>query len=326
MRKTTEPTETEQHGAGTPGTDALIIGEALLDVVHRVDGSLHRFPGGSPANVALTLGRLGRPVRLMTHIGNDTAGTTIQDWLDESGVELTPNSIHHGYTSTATAHLDIEGAATYTFDIDWDLSPGGEDSGHRPLAVHTGSIAAVLQPGAATVRNLLLAARRTATITYDPNIRPALMGTPDDVRTEIEEIVSMADVVKVSDEDLEWLYPGIDPETFARQWLELGPALIVLTRGGAGATAVTRDTALHVDAPPVSVVDTVGAGDSFMGALLDQLWSAGLLGADRRHQLQQIPPAVLRHALQRCTEVAAITVSRAGANPPTRSELSRNYA
>ncbi|MFF8345220.1 carbohydrate kinase [Cellulosimicrobium funkei] len=299
----------------------LVVGEALIDVVHRADGSVDEHPGGSLANVALTLGRLGRDARLATWLGEDARGEVVRAWLDDSAVALTPGSTGADSTSVATAHLDAHGAATYEFDLEWRV-PAGTAAGHGTLAVHTGSIAAVLEPGASDVRALVAAARDTATITYDPNARPALMGDPVDARARIEALVALADVVKVSDEDLAWLAPGTDPVDVARAWLALGPALVVVTFGGEGAVAVTATGEQRVTAPRVSVVDTVGAGDSFMGALVDGLWEADLLGADRRDALRAIDPETLVDLLGRCATVAAVTVSRAGANPPRRAELS----
>lgn len=306
-----------------PSTEhVLVVGEALIDVVHRADGRVDEHPGGSLANVALTLGRLGRDARLATWIADDAHGDEIRAWLADSAVTLTPGSREAGRTSVAAAHLDAHGAATYEFDLEWCVPAGtGPDIG--TLAVHTGSIAAVLEPGASDVHALVAAARETATITYDPNARPALMGDPADARPRIEALVALADVVKVSDEDLAWLVPDADPVTVAHQWLALGPALVVVTYGGEGALAVTAAGEQRVLAPRVEVVDTVGAGDSFMGALLDGLWDVGLLGAARREALREIDPAVLGDVLRRCVAVAAVTVSRAGANPPRRAELTR---
>ncbi|ARU52553.1 carbohydrate kinase [Cellulosimicrobium cellulans] len=304
------------------GEHVLVVGEALIDVVHRADGSVDEHPGGSLANVALTLGRLGRDARLATWLGQDARGDVVRAWLDDSAVTLAPGSTGAAATSVATAHLDEQGAATYEFDLEWRV-PVGTAAGTGTLAVHTGSIAAVLEPGAADVRALVAAARETATITYDPNARPALMGDPADALARIEALVALADVVKVSDEDVAWLVPGADPVAVAHRWLALGPALVVVTFGGEGAVAVTAAGEQRVAAPRVRVVDTVGAGDSFMGALVDGLWDAGLLGADRREALRAIDAATLAGLLERCVAVAAITVSRAGANPPRRTELAR---
>ncbi|MFC7879933.1 carbohydrate kinase [Isoptericola sp. NPDC057391] len=298
----------------------LAVGEALVDVVHRPDGSSEEHPGGSLANVALTLGRLGRDVRLATWLGRDARGDDVRAWLAESRVTLAGGSDGADRTSVAQATLDDTGAATYEFDLEWQV-PAGTGAEDGTLAVHTGSIAAMLAPGDADVRDLLATARDTATITYDPNARPAIMGDADAVRPRVEEIVALADVVKVSDEDLAWLYPGSDPLAVARAWQATGPALVAVTFGGEGATAVTAAGEATVAAPRVTVVDTVGAGDSFMGALLDELWSAGLLGAERRAALRAVPVADTEALLARCAAVAAVTVSRAGANPPWAREL-----
>lgn len=301
-------------------THVLAVGEALVDVVRRPDGSSAEHPGGSLANVALTLGRLGRDVRLATWLGRDARGDAVRGWLDESDVAVVPGSDGADRTSVAQATLDATGAATYDFDLEWRV-PDGAAADADTLAVHTGSIAAVLAPGSEDVRRLVDAARATSTISYDPNARPALMGEADDVRPRVEDLVALSDVVKVSDEDLAWLVPGTDPLEVARAWQRSGPAVVVVTFGGDGATAVTAAGEVAVASRPVDVVDTVGAGDSFMGALLDGLWSEGLLGGARREELRAIDTATMRRVLERCAAVAAVTVSRAGANPPRAAEL-----
>ncbi|MHA7135035.1 carbohydrate kinase family protein [Oerskovia turbata] len=298
----------------------LVVGEALVDEVRRADGTTDEHPGGSPANVALALGRLGREVRLATHLGRDQRGQEIRSWLADSGVPLTPGSDDAATTSVARAVLDGAGAATYDFAITWDVAPGTRAT-DSTLAVHTGSIAAVLEPGASAVHDLVLAARDRATITYDPNARPSLMGTAAAALARIEPLVAAADVVKVSDEDIAWLYPGADPVDVARTWARLGPAIVVVTFGGDGAVAVCAEGEVRVAAPPVDVVDTVGAGDTFMGALIDGLWEQDLLGSARREALRAISSDTLAWVLGRCVAAAAITVSRAGANPPRRDEL-----
>lgn len=298
----------------------LAVGEALVDVVHRPDGSSEEHPGGSLANVALTLGRLGRDVRLATWLGRDARGDDVRAWLARSRVALAPGSDGAGRTSVAQATLDDTGAATYEFDLEWQV-PAGAAATAETLAVHTGSIAAMLGPGDAGVRSLVESSRTTSTITYDPNARPALMGDAAAVRPRVEELVALADVVKVSDEDLAWLAPGTDPLDVARAWQRSGPAVVVVTFGGEGATAVTATGEVTVAAPRVDVVDTVGAGDSFMGALLDWLWGADLLGADRREALRAIDRAATARMLVRAVAVAAVTVSRAGANPPWPADL-----
>lgn len=302
----------------------LAVGEALVDEVHRPDGSSAEHPGGSVANVALTLGRLGREVRLGTWLGADARGDLVRGWLAESQVVLVEGSDGAERTSVALATLDDAGSATYDFDLTWQVPAGalpdaaGDDA---PLAVHTGSIAAMLEPGAAQVRQVLEAARAASTTTYDPNARPAIMGAPDEVRPRVEALVQLSDVVKVSDEDLDWLYPGTDPVAVARDWQRGTPALVVVTFGGKGAVAVSDAGEVEAVAPRVEVVDTVGAGDSFMGALIDGLWEHDLLGAARRDALNAVDAETVQNVLDRCVAVAAITVSRAGANPPRRQEV-----
>ena len=298
---------------------ALVIGEALVDVVVHTDGTSEAHPGGSPANVAIGLGRLGRDVELLASLGDDDNGAMVLEHLAASQVALAAGTMGTRATSVATAHLDESGAATYEFDLAWAIGPNAAPR-PDPLVVHTGSIAAVLAPGAVDVRRLVDRYRDGATVTYDPNARPSLMGSPADARVAVELMVALADVVKVSDEDLTWLAGDVDD--VARGWLELGPSLVVVTRGGDGATAfLSGGRSLTVAAPETEVADTVGAGDSFMGGLIDGLWGAGLLGGDRRDALRGVDDATLTAILERCARIAAITVSRPGANPPGSAEL-----
>lgn len=308
--------------SGTQQGRALVVGEALVDVVERQDGSRDEVAGGSPANVAVGLARLGRRADLLTWLAPDAEGDLVRRHLAGSGVHVLDGDRTPARTSVATAHLDAEGAATYDFDLEWDLPGTWDEGADAPLVVHTGSIAAVLAPGGARVAELVEARRAASTITYDPNLRPALMGDPADVLPVVERLVRAADVVKVSDEDLAWLLPGVAPAEVAEEWSRSGPALVVVTHGGEGAFASTAAGArLHVAAPRVRVADTVGAGDSFMAGLVDGLWSAGLLGADRRDALHDVAATTVEEVLARCARIAAITVSRRGANPPRTDEL-----
>ena len=297
----------------------LIAGEALTDIVVDADGARREHPGGSPLNVAVALARLGHDAHLLTAIGDDARGDAIRAHLDESGVQLTPASVRPGRTSTAEAVLDAHGAATYTFDLTWDPDTAGLPE--APDAVHTSSIAAVLEPGATTLSALLRSARGSSTISYDPNARPTLMGAPEDVRARIEENIALSDVVKASDEDVAWLYGTEDVEDVAASWRDLGPSLTVLTRGGDGAVAFSASGRVQVAPVQVEVVDTVGAGDTFSAGILDALAAKGLLGADRREMLAAIPSDDLATVLRRAAALSAITVSRAGANPPWSHEL-----
>lgn len=302
---------------------AFIVGEALIDVVHKADGTVAEHPGGSPTNVALTLGRLGRQAQLLAWFGQDAHGALITEWLKESHVTVAEGSDKAKKTSVAIATLAQDGSATYEFDLDPRI-PAEATVPAGSIVAHTGSIAPILEPGGPDILALLTSARDTATITYDPNARPSLMGDVAVARPLIEEYVKISDVVKVSDEDLEWLYPGEDPKTIAQNWLALGPAVIVVTLGGSGAIGVSAAGVINVAAQKVTVIDTVGAGDSFMGALIHGLWQADLLGADQRENLLAITSQQLTTVLEQCTKVAAITVSRAGANPPWQAELNTN--
>lgn len=297
-----------------------VVGEALIDIVVPTDGEVAEHVGGSPANVAVGLARLGHRVELATHIGHDPRGERIAALLTAEQVALAPGSATAVRTPTATARLDETGAASYEFDLDWqaDASLAVPEGGH----LHTGSIAAVLLPGGAAVRSIIEAALPHATFSYDPNARPSLMGPVDSARAVIEATVGLADVVKASDEDLRWLYPETSLEDVLRAWAARGPRLVAATQGGREVVILLAGEIHRLAARSVEVVDTVGAGDSFMSGLLSGLLDAGLLGgAGARARLaeadwNQVCPAVLR-----AIECSAITVSRAGANPPTRGEL-----
>ncbi|MCR2784470.1 MULTISPECIES: PfkB family carbohydrate kinase [unclassified Microbacterium] len=294
--------------------DVVVIGEALVDIVHAPDGT-RESPGGSPANVALALGRRGLRPLLVTQLADDSHGRAVRAWLDRSAVTVhVPGA--PARTSTAVAHLDAEGAATYEFDIAWDLAPW-----RAPVTpvVHTGSIAAVLHPGADTVEQALRDARRTAAVTFDPNVRPSLITDAADVRARVARLVALSDVVKVSGEDLDWLHPGRDHRDIAREWLRAGPALVVVTEGAAGSFAVHAAGVVEAAAAPVAVVDTVGAGDTFMAALIAQLHAR--TGADVRARIAGWDAADIAAVLVRSAAAAAITVSRPGADPPWAHEL-----
>lgn len=316
---TTTPASPNIPASPTAAPRALVVGESLIDVVRRLDGTVDEHPGGSPMNVAIGLGRLGRPVDLLTWFGPDARGTALRDHIAESAVHVVDGSDGAAATSVAIATLDETGAATYTFDLDWQV-PATDGLLDDVVVVHSSTIGAALAPGGEAVLDLLSRARVSATVTYDPNVRPALLG--DGAHELIERLVTLADVVKVSDEDLAWYEPGSAPGAIATGWASRGPGLVVVTRGSEGVLAVTS-AGLVVEVPSrrVVVADTVGAGDSFMSGLIDGLWTAGLIGADRRDAVGRIDEATLVGILERCAEIAGITVSRAGANPPWAAEL-----
>ncbi|MEU9360900.1 carbohydrate kinase [Streptomyces sp. NPDC048301] len=296
----------------------LVIGECVADVV-RLPGEPDRtHPGGSPANVAYGLARLGRDTTLVTQLGQDPDGRLIEEHLSSAGVRVVTDG-RGGTTPSATVELDAAGRATYTFDIGWTLGPV------EPVTpadhVHTGSLAAAVAPGADTVLDLIHPLRAHATVSYDPNVRPALMGDRARAVDRAECFVALSDIVKASDEDLRWLYPDEAPETVAARWLGTGPAVVLVTKGEGGAFALLPGASLGIGAQSVAVADTVGAGDAFMSGTLHALAGRGLLGAPGRDRLRTLDPEVLGEVLRHAVASAAVTVARAGALPPDANEL-----
>ena len=288
-----------------------VVGEALVDVIGD-----RAYPGGSPANVAVALARLGRPVRLVTQFGGDAHGRLLLAHLRDNGVELAEGSVLDGErTSTARTQLSPDGQATYDFDIDWRRFAPPPVAGD---CLHTGSLATMLSPGADDVFDFVRAARATTLISYDPNCRPSLVDDRRSTVERVEAMVALSDVVKASRDDLDWLYPGRSHQEVGRAWLDLGARLVVVTMGGEGAWAGTPHHSLTVAAPPVTVVDTVGAGDAFTAGLLYALGEAKLLTAARRADLAGVE---LGDVLGFATKVAAVTCGRRGADPPTLAEV-----
>lgn len=296
-----------------------VIGESLIDVVRRADSdSTVEHVGGSPANVALGLARLRAPVQLLTCVGDDERGERIRETLTAAGVGLSATRTRPGPTSTATALVDGNGRATYEFDLRWD--PGTIEVPGGARVVHTGSLATAVEPGAAAVRDVLRATGDTLLISYDPNCRPAVMGPIEPARANVEELVAISHLAKVSDEDLAWLYPDDPIEDVMRRWLDSGAQLVVVTLGSDGARAMDRVAEARAVAPPIEVVDTVGAGDSFTAAMLHAL---ALAGATAPEVLAELGEESLKAVLHRAVVAAAITCTRAGANPPDIAELDR---
>jgi fructokinase len=300
---------------------ALIVGEALVDIVRRGGDDPVEHVGGSPLNVAVGLGRLDREVRLATSLGADERGGRIARHLDASGVVLTQSSVSAMRTATASATIGDDNAATYEFDIAWQ--PRLPEPSADAVLVHTGSIATVLEPGCDAVADLIEQQAQTSTVSFDPNIRPALIADDARGRERIARLVALSDVVKVSDEDLAWVEPGRDPLDVACDWLSRGPAIVAVTRGAAGAVAVCRAGVVEVPARKVDVVDTVGAGDAFTVGLLDALWTLGFLGAEQRERLREIGTGDLESVLRTAAVTSALTVARAGADLPTRAQRDR---
>jgi fructokinase len=293
-------------------TRGLVIGEALIDIV---GGDEH--VGGSPLNVAIGLGRLGRDVDFLTYIADDPYGRRITEYVEAAGVQLVSESRAAERTATARSTISGDGSAHYVFDLDWRLS--GTPPVAPPLFVHTGSIAAVQDPGCLAVAALIDTYRVSATVTFDPNVRPSLIADREQAVARVEHLVERSDIVKASEEDLRWIDPARSPEQVARTWLSLGPALVVVTMADRGAVAFCAAGTARVPTRAVHVVDTVGAGDSFMAGLLDALWD--LLGGDRRAELREIEVETLTAALEAASLSSALTVARAGADLPDRAAL-----
>jgi fructokinase len=292
----------------------LVIGESLIDIVESDE-----HVGGSPLNVAVGLGRLGREVDFLTYIADDAYGRRIADYVNAAGVQLVSESQTAERTATARLTVADDGSADYVFDLDWQLS--GTPMVAPPLFVHTGSIAAVQEPGCLAVAALVDTYHLSATVTFDPNVRPSLIADRDLARERIEHLVERSDIVKVSEDDLRWIDPDRPPERIAQTWLALGPAIVAVTMADRGAAAVCAAGVARVPARPVQVVDTVGAGDAFMVGLIDALWGRGLLGAQRRAELAGLDLGALTAALEAASAAAALTVGRAGADLPDRAAL-----
>jgi fructokinase len=295
-------------------TRGLVIGESLIDIV----GS-DEYVGGSPLNVAVGLGRLGREVDFLTSIADDTYGRRIAGYVEAAGVQLLSESRNAQRTATARSTIAEDGSANYVFDLDWRLS--GTPPVAPPLFVHTGSIAAVQDPGCLAVAALVDAYRVSATITFDPNVRASLIRDRDLAVARIEHLVERSDIVKLSEEDLYWIDRTRPPGEIAQTWLRLGPAIVAVTMADRGAMAFCSAGVARVPTRAVRVVDTVGAGDAFMAGLLDALWAWGALGGDRRADLHRIDVDALTTAIEAASLSAAITVGRAGADLPDRAAL-----
>ena len=300
----------------------VVIGELLVDIVHTPDGQSTEHVGGSPANVALGLARLGHDTWFATLVGTDARGVRCAEHVEAGGVKLLPGSTNPAHpTSTAAATIDGSGAATYVFDLHWNLAPVQLPEGTTHL--HIGSIGTTLTPGDEEVTAAIHRARATGTISYDPNMRPTIMGSPDAVRSRVEELVALSDVVKCSEDDIEWLYPGESPSQVTTRWAGLGAALTVVTLGPRGVT--WRAASAEEDSEPardITVVDTVGAGDSFMAGLVSGLLDDHLLGSTgARERLRRAGLAEVRPAIDRALATSELTVRRAGAYAPTREEI-----
>jgi len=305
----------------------LVCGEALLDVFAagetRTGMTLDAHVGGSPLNVAVGLARLGQPVGFFSAISSGFAGQRLMRALGAEGVDLGSVVSLDAPTTLSLIGLDAQGVPSYAFYGDGcaDRLLGIADLARVPAhlwAIHVGSYATVVEPVASTLRALVDQRRAHTLIAYDPNIR--LNVEPDIARwrAHLAWMLPRTDLLKVSDEDLALLAPGQSLDDFAAQALAAGAGWVVVTRGALGAIGWSRQGRAASDPVPVTVADTVGAGDTFQAALLTWLAEHAMRSAPA---LRAASTAHLREALQFAARAAAITCSRRGADLPRRSEL-----
>lgn len=314
----------------------LVCGEVVLDVLRDPDQLASerpaRFvghPGGSPANTAVALARLGSEVGLCARISRSSLGALLREHLERNGVDLRYAPSAGEPASLAFVDVGSDGAATYSFyvegtaDWQWSLDELPGELPPNVTALHAGSIAAAVAPGRDAIASWLGRERGRRMLSFDPNVRPDLLGDAERARRWIEGIVAEVDLVKASEEDLAWLYPGDAVDDVAARWQAIGPSVVVVTLGPAGARGYGDGAPISRPARAVEVVDTVGAGDSYAAALLhwlerEQLTSevtAGRLSAD-----------ALGSALEFAAAVAGLACSRAGADPPRAAEVARLLA
>ena len=309
----------------------VVVGENVMDLLPTRHGPdvLRAAPGGGPANTAVAASRLGLPTRLLARIGSDGFGELIRDRLLSEGLDPSGLVAAEEPSALALATLNEDGSARYDFRMDdaadWRWRPGELPESLEPevRALHAASIALFREPGASRIEALLRRehGRGQVTVTLDPNIREGVIGDPAAARALALRHAAQAHVVKASDEDLAFLYPEDTVEQAARALAALGPALVVVTRGADGAFALSHGVSASVPAPKTEVVDTVGAGDSFMGALLHRLDLDGRLGSEPRSRLAGLTEQDLSDLLAFAASAAAYTVTREGADPPTAAQL-----
>jgi fructokinase len=304
-----------------------VVGEALLDMVQPVPGgSYTAIPGGGPLNIAIGLQRLGYPTEMLARFSTGAMGRLVRDHAQSNDLGLDHSVWTDDLTTLAFASLDPGGRASYDFYVhgtaDWGWTPAELASLPRAAkALHAGSVAAFLQPGADAILGACERERAAGTrvVSFDPNVRPALVGERVDAVRRIERFVRAAHVVKASDEDLAWLYPQTDSIDALERWASLGPSLVVMTRGAEGCLAyLANGEAVAVAGRPVDVVDTIGAGDAFEAGMLSGVAAGGYLDPGI---IAELDVSTVRAILDRAVLISAMTCQRVGADPPTRAEV-----
>ena len=294
-----------------------VVGEVLIDLIPNGE---NRKPvvGGGPANTAKALAKLGIDTHFIDGISNDKYGQMAKDELVSAGVRLDYVKYSDKPTCLATVSISDLGSATYefvientaTFDFTLEWLPSLQTE--RPSLLHIGTLATVIEPGVSVLFDWAQSVAKVAPIVFDPNIRPAVISDRAQYVAQVERWVAISSVVKVSDEDIKWLYPGLEIDQVVNNWLIKGPSLIVVTYGNKGLAGYQKDEKVSVEAVKVKVADTVGAGDTVGAVLVEAIVKDGL---------DSLTGSRLETMLKRAAKAAAITVSRVGANPPTSEEL-----
>ena len=298
----------------------VVAGEALIDLILHPDGRVAAIPGGGPYNTARTIGRLGGEVRFLGRLSDDRFGAQLRDGLLADGVDVSAGRLTDAPTTLAIAELDADGAATYRFHTAETAAPGlaAEDVltafAMAPAAVHIGTLGLVLEPIASSLAVGVANLGGETLLMVDPNCRPSVIVDRDGYLTRLARIFARADVVKVSADDLAYMATDRSARHGARDLLDAGPALVLLTDGGRAVWAVGRGFEIELPVPQVSVVDTVGSGDAFGGAFLAWWVEQGLGRSELRDQ------NVVGEAARRAIGVASLTCQRPGADPPTRAQ------
>jgi fructokinase len=300
----------------------VVAGEALIDLVAGEEDDLRGHPGGGPFNVARTIARLEQPAAYLGRLSTDRFGRRLRAALERDGVRLEAVIETDAPTTLALAELAADGGACYRFYEQGTSAPGltlPEALSALPERVDTlyaGTLGLVFEPMATTLEALVEGAAASTLVAVDPNVRPTTIADPAAFRGRLGRILERADVVKVSAEDLAWLAPDAEVVAAARGLLGPAGAVALVTLGADGALVVSRDSVHDVPPVPARVIDTIGAGDAFMGGFL-AWWERGGLGradlTDRR---------ATAAATSFACEVAARTVARPGADPPRLAELS----
>lgn len=295
-----------------------VCGEVLIDLIPGADGVRVPHVGGGPANTAKALARLGHDVQFIDGISTDEYGVAARKELLDDEVKLDLALTSDKPTCLAIISLDANGGASYEFKIDgtatfdFDLKWLPDPSRYKPQVLHIGTLVTVIQPGADVLYDWAMQVAEFAPIVFDPNIRPSVIGDHDLYEAAVEKWAALSSVIKVSDDDMAWLYPGQKYEDVAQRWLSDGAALVVVTRGSNGIIGFTSDGSVEVDGAKITVADTVGAGDTVGAIIVEAMIEKGILA---------LTGDVLKATLHRAAVAAGITCSRKGAQPPYKHEL-----